>query len=386
MTSAASPIAPAPAPERSNPRRRSRINPLRTAGPTWFVTVMGTGIVANAVTFAPVDGWAARGFAAAVWIVAAVLLVLVSAVTVVQLRRRAADDMGAPAGPGAVAFWGTMPMALTTVGTGALLDAAPLLGSTLGLAVALVLCGAGTVIGVVVAVTVPVAWARRRTWALADVAPVWILAVVPPMVSAAALGGILPRLSEGPERAALLVAGYGLFGLGLALSLTVITVVVLRIAVHGPGPTAAAPTVFIVLGPLGQSVTAACLLGAFAREVVPGPLGAGLDGFATGFGVVVIGVAMVWLPVAVAIVARAVRRGMPFALTWWSFTFPIGTCVTGTSLLAARVDVAAVEALALTLLAALVLVWVTVLVRTALGVLRSGMLPRLLRDGRSRAV
>jgi len=27
---------------------------------------------------------------------------------------------------------------------------------------------------------------------------------------------------------------------------------------------------------------------------------------------------------------------MPFALTWWSFTFPVGTCVTCTIALAAR--------------------------------------------------
>ncbi|MBF6619186.1 MAG: C4-dicarboxylate ABC transporter [Patulibacter sp.] len=381
MTHAAPPIAPATAAGGSTRRRSARVNPLRTAGPTWFVTAMGTGIVANAVTFAPVDGRAARGFASAVWIVAVVLLVLATTVTVAELRRRAADHAAATAGPGAIAFWGTVPMALTTIGSGALLDAAPLLGSSLGLSVALVLCGIGTVLGVVVAVAVPVVWIRRGPWGLGDVAPVWILAAVPPMVSAAAVGGILPQLADGPGRDALLVAGYGLFGLGLALGLVVITLVVLRIAVHGPGPTAAAPTVFIVLGPLGQSVTAACLLGTFARDVAPAPLGAALDGFATGFGSVVVAIAMAWLLVAVAIVARAARRGMPFALTWWSFTFPIGTCVTGTSLLALRVDGAAVEGLALTLLVALIAVWATVVVRTALGLLRSGAVPRLLRAG-----
>jgi tellurite resistance protein TehA-like permease len=31
-----------------------------------------------------------------------------------------------------------------------------------------------------------------------------------------------------------------------------------------------------------------------------------------------------------------VRHGLPFGLTWWSFTFPVGTCVTGTIALAAR--------------------------------------------------
>lgn len=382
VTSAAPPFAPA-AVERRAPDRSPRINPLRTAGPTWFVTVMGTGIVANAAMLAPIDGVVVRVFALAVWLFAAALLVLATTVTVVQARRRS-GEAAPPAGPGAIAFWGTVPMALTTLGAGALLDAVPLLGDTVALALGLVLGGVGAVLGVAVAVGVPVAWARRRPLALADVSPVWILAVVPPMVSAAAFGGILPRLSDGVARDALLVVAYGLFVLGLVGSLAMITLVVIRIAIHGPGPTAAAPTVFIVLGPLGQSVTAACLLGAFAADVAPGPVGVALDAFADGFGAVVAAVAMAWLLVATAIVVRAVRRGMPFALTWWSFTFPIGTCVTGTSLLAARTDVAAVTWLAVTLLVVLLVVWSVVVVRTGVGVLRSGVLMR--PDRRSRTV
>lgn len=386
VTSAASPFAPAAADGGlADPARPSdglrRINPLRTAGPTWFVTVMGTGIVANAVVLAPVEGAAVRGFAVAVWVFAAVLLVLATAVTVAQARQRVGDATAA--GPGAIAFWGTVPMALTTLGAGALLDAVPLLGDSLALVLGLVLCGVGTVLGVAVAVGVPIAWLRRRPLGLSDVSPVWLLAVVPPMVSAAALGGILPRVTDGPARDALLGLAYGLFAVGLVLSLAMIALVVVRIAVHGPGPTAAAPTVFIVLGPLGQSVTAACLLGAIAVDVAPEPIGVALDAFASGFGAVVVAVAMAWLLVATAIVVRAVRRGMPFALTWWSFTFPIGTCVTGTSLLAARTEIAPVSWLAVALLVVLLVVWGVVVVRTGVGVLRSGVLNRPVTGSRA---
>lgn len=344
---------------------------------------MGTGIVANAAILAPVDGRMIRGFALAVWLFAVVLLVLAATVTVAQARRRS-GDAAPPAGPGALAFWGTVPMALTTVGAGALLDAAPLLGDSLALVLGLVLCGVGTVLGVAVTVAVPIAWFRRRPLTLADVSPVWVLAVVPPMVSAAALGGILPRLADGLARDALLVVAYGLFAVGLVGSLVMITLVVVRIAVHGPGPAAAAPTVFIVLGPLGQSVTAACLLGAIAVDIAPEPVGVALDAFASGFGAVVLAVAMVWLLVATTIVVRAIRRGMPFALTWWSFTFPIGTCVTGSSLLAARTDVAAVSWLAVALLVVLLSVWAVVVVRTGVRVLRSGV--RMQPGAGSRAV
>ncbi|MET8582273.1 hypothetical protein ABZX39_15495 [Streptomyces collinus] len=45
---------------------------------------------------------------------------------------------------------------------------------------------------------------------------------------------------------------------------------------------------------------------------------------------------MLWLVLAAALTVRAVRRGLPFAPTWWSFIFPLGACVTATGGLAAR--------------------------------------------------
>ena len=37
------------------------------------------------------------------------------------------------------------------------------------------------------------------------------------------------------------------------------------------------------------------------------------------------GFAMMWLALAAAITVLTARRGLPFALTWWSFTLPVGT-------------------------------------------------------------
>lgn len=382
VTSAAPPSAPAAGARRS-PAPHRRVNPLRTAGPTWFVTVMGTGIVANAAALAPLDGRLSRDFAVAVWIVGALLLAVVTAGAASQLRR-GAGAAAPPAGPGAIAFWGTVPMAVTTIGAGALLAAEPLLGTTIAWVIAAVLVGVGAVLGAVVAVLVPREWVRRDPRALTEVAPVWLLAVVPPMVSAAAIGAIAMRDPSGPLAAGLLVVAATLFVASLGACLGVGSLVVARVIVHGTGPTAAAPTVLIVLGPLGQSITAACLLGPLAATLVPEPYGSALDGVATGYGLVALALAALWAVVAVTVIARAVRDGLPFALTWWSFTFPLGTCVTGTALLADRVAGGPLSAVALVLLAVLVAAWVTVLTRTGLAVLRGGALIR--PRGRSRAV
>src|ERR1700761_9171741 len=71
-------------------------------------------------------------------------------------------------------------------------------------------------------------------------------------------------------------------------------------------------------------------------HVLPAPYAAGAAVFALLYGVPTWGFAMMWLVLAAAITLRTARHGLPFALTWWSFTFPVGTCVTGTIALAAR--------------------------------------------------
>ena len=75
---------------------------------------------------------------------------------------------------------------------------------------------------------------------------------------------------------------------------------------------------------------------------------------------------------AAAITVRAARQRLPFALTWWSFTFPVGTVVTGTIALAARTDAAALRVASVVLYGLLLAAWLVVAARTAHGVATGG--------------
>ncbi|MGZ4487586.1 MAG: SLAC1 family transporter, partial [Nocardioides sp.] len=112
---------------------------------------------------------------------------------------------------------------------------------------------------------------------------------------------------------------------------------------------------WIVLGPLGQSVTAAHTL----TVAGVGPAWWGL-----GYGLPVWGAALAWAAYAGRATWRAVRAGLPFAMSWWSFTFPLGTLVTGTSALAAATGARPFTLAAPLLYAALVAVWGAVADRT----------------------
>ncbi len=95
------------------------------------------------------------------------------------------------------------------------------------------------------------------------------------------------------------------------------------------------------------------------------------------YGVPVLGFAALWAALAAAITLRTARGGgLPFSLTWWSFTFPVGTCVTGLTGLAAHTGAGLFRVGADGTFAALVLAWSVVAARTFSGALSGALLKR----------
>jgi hypothetical protein len=78
---------------------------------------------------------------------------------------------------------------------------------------------------------------------------------------------------------------------------------------------------------------------------------------------------MAWLVIAAAITLRTARtdKGLPFGLTWWSFTFPVSTCVTGTIGLAARTGADLLRYGAAGLFLPLLAAWLIVAIQTVHG-------------------
>ena len=138
-------------------------------------------------------------------------------------------------------------------------------------------------------------------------------------------------------------------------------------AADGTSGTTRVPTLWIVLGPLGQGITAAGLLGANAALAVDPEMAGGMSVFAVLFGVPVWGFAVLWIALATQLTVRTLRRGMPFALTWWSLTFPVGTFVTGTTQLANHTGLPAFRVAAVIAYVGLLCTWGLVTVQTARG-------------------
>ncbi|MFB6770983.1 MULTISPECIES: TDT family transporter [unclassified Streptomyces] len=353
--------------------RARRVPAVRHLGPNWYACVMGTAVVGSAGAALPGHIPGLRPVCTAFW---ALSLVLLAALLVArslhwyhhrdQARAHLLDPAAAP-------FYGCLSMALLAVGGGALTVGRDWIGTSAAVALDTVLFTAGTVVGLAAAVAVPYLMAVRHRVEPGQASPVWLLPLVAPMVSAAVGPPLVPHLPPGQPRETLLLACVALFGVSLLATLVTLPVIFGRLLTGGPLPLALTPSLFLVLGPLGQSTTAVGQFADVAPGVVPAPYAEGFGVLAVLYGVPVTGFALMWLCLATAHVVRARRAGMGFSMTWWSFTFPVGTCVTGAEALARHTGLVVYDGLTVVLYALLVTAWAVAAVHTARG-LFSGVL------------
>ncbi|HUZ20385.1 MAG TPA: TDT family transporter [Acidimicrobiales bacterium] len=341
--------------------------------PNWFAAVMGTGVLAVAGASLPEQFRGLRPAATAAWAVAAIMLVGVTMLTALHWRHHRSIARGHASDPVTAHFYGALPMALLTVGAGALLVGRAVLGLRVALDLDWTLWVAGTLAGLGTTVAVPYLMFTRHEVREDSAFGGWLMPVVPPMVSASTGALLVPYVPAGQARLTLLLGCYAMFGLSLVASVIIITLIWHRLVVHKTGPARMVPTLWIVLGPLGQSVTAANLLGGAAHLALPAPYSTVLLALGVAYGVPVLGFAALWGCLALAITVRTAREHLLFSLSWWSFTFPVGTCVTGTTGLALHTGSAALRVAAGLLFLALVGAWVVVAARTTLGSLRGGL-------------
>ncbi|MFJ6741880.1 TDT family transporter [Streptomyces sp. NPDC091279] len=375
-TSTTAPTAP-PAPATPAASRPPRHSAVRHLGPNWYACVMGTAAVAVAGAALPAPVSALPGLHAActaVWALAALTLVALLVARALHWTHHRDQARAHLLDPATAPFYGCLAMALLAVGGGALTVGRDWIGVRGAVVVDAVLFGAGTVVGLVAAVAVPYLMAVRHRVEPSMATPVWLLPLVAPMVSAALGPALVPYLPAGQARATLLLACFGMFGLSLLATLLMLPLVFGRLLTCGPLPLALTPTLFLVLGPLGQSTSAVGAFADGAPGVVPAPYSEGFGALAVLYGVPVTGFALLWLALATAHVVRARRAGMRFAMTWWAFTFPVGTCVTGAASLARHTGLSCYGWLAVGLYGVLVAAWTVGAVGTARGALRGELL------------
>ncbi|WP_051129784.1 TDT family transporter [Gordonia terrae] len=348
--------------------------------PNWFAAVMGTGIVAIAAHSLP---WQPPGLAVVAtvfWLLACAVFAGVVAATVRHWVRDPEIARGHHAHRVVAHFYGAVPMAVMTVGTSTMVVGTTVIGRDLALGIDVVCWIIGTIGGVFTAAAIPYRHLIVGRPAVGEAFGGWLMPVVPPMVSASAAAVLAPQLPAGWASEVVMVIGCAMFVLAALASLPILAVLAACLRSGDVGAAHMVPTWWIVLGPLGQSITAACLLAHVAPHVVGAPIAGTLQSFALVYGLTVWAVATMWIVVAAQLTVRTLRSGMPFAMTWWSFTFPLGTYVTGSSALALTLGGAVFQVPAVAGFAVLVPAWGVVAVRTVRGIVSGELLRAPGRD------
>ena len=343
---------------------------LANVTPNWFAAVMGTGIVAVAAATLPMQFPGLRTAATVIWAASAGLLVGFAVLTALHWRLYPSTARSHARDAVMAHFYGAPPMAMLTVGAGTLLLGRDWIGLRAAVDVDWLLWFAGTGTGLLCAVAVPYRLFTTHRIRPDSAFGGWLMPIVPPMVSAATGALLIPYTPAGQDRLALLACCYAMFGLSLLASVVVITLIWYRLALYKTGPARMVPTLWIVLGPLGQSITAANLLGGNAHLAIGAPYATVLQAFGVVYGIPVWGFALLWAALAGAVTVRTAADHLPFSLTWWSFTFPVGTCVTGTTALAVHTGADLFRVAAAVFYAGLVAAWLLVAARTAQGAVR----------------
>jgi tellurite resistance protein TehA-like permease len=166
--------------------------------------------------------------------------------------------------------------------------------------------------------------------------------VLLPLISVMTLGttaGIVTRYGVGitPAMAVpVIVVGYMCIGYALFLSLIYYVLLATTLFTSGLPAPAKIPALVIAVGPMGQFATAIQVLstaasshglfGAYHQGVwLQAQAASSVSAAAVLLALMALGFGFLWISVAwYVVVEKAIKRELPFGLTWWSLIFPMG--------------------------------------------------------------
>lgn len=339
---------------------------VRHFNPAWFAAVMGTAVVPLAISFVDAS-WV--DYVAAVFIVLSVLLFFLILVPwtlrFFLFPEAIRDDLRHPI---AASFFPTMPIAIVVVALDLLKYPDLLFSSSTSEDIAFWLWLMGTV-GIYVAgfVVLPRIY-QSDTVELSHANFGWF---IPPVANLLIPVGGLELAVLFPERFELtfLISMVSL-GIGLVLFVYVGALVYHRYVLEVLPPSRFAATSFIAIAP--TAIVSVCLFKLIQLFEAGTPLGISAEAVRA---FSVLGILVAWgfavwaFAMAVVIVASYVRNlGLPYALSWWAYTFPLGALAVSTGVVWNVTGFESVHWIYVGLVAAVFGVWITVATQTAVAV------------------
>lgn len=241
-----------------------------------------------------------------------------------------------------------------------------LLGQETSTALVYILTGIGGVLTVFIGLMFLTDLFSRGSTAPPMITGAWFIPPVVTIVIPTALAPVLTGTST--LHMELYWLSWGMLGVGSLLYVIIAATVFYRSVTHNLPPQALAPTLVIGMGPPGLIALDLLLLGH-----VGGVLGVSTGDMSSTINVLAMmlwAFGLGWGVAALVVILRAHGR-LAFKLSWWGFTFPLGAWVVSGVALGYEVNAWIVKLPSLLGGVVLLLVWVVVVVKTAVGIRNS---------------
>jgi C4-dicarboxylate transporter/malic acid transport protein len=346
--------------------RPSLADTVRYFNPAWFASVMGTAVVPLAISF--IDALWVQ-WVAAVFVLLSVLLFLVILVPwtirLFAYPDAVRHDLEHPV---AASFFPTMPIAIVVIALDFLKYPELFFSRSTSEQIAFWLWLVGS-IGIFVSgfVVLPRIY-RSSSIELAHANFGWFIPPVANLlipVGGLELAGVFPNRFE----VTFLLSMIGL-GVGLVLFVFVGALVYQRYVLHSLPPGKFAATSFIAIAP--TAIVAVSLFKLMQLFAAGTPFDLAADAVRA---FSVIGILTAWgfsawaFVMAVVVVATQARQlDLPYALSWWAYTFPLGALAVATGISWKVTGFVSVQWFYVVVLLALAGAWIVVAVRTAIAI------------------
>lgn len=301
----------------------------------WFSVVMGNGGFALVLNHFALDFPFLHSLGAFLWSLDIFLFLLFAILFILKFSFHPHHFMLMLRHPIQPLFLGCIPMALLTIVNGFLAFGVSFYGEELAVNMATALWGLSVFFALIVAWLVPFAMFLLQEHSQDSLTPVWLLPLVAGEVAATSGGLLLPHLAASLQYPVFFVS-LSLWATSVFLALGVIALFFKRLVIHSLPEAALAPSIWLVLGPIGTAVLGLMTLGQGSLALARSPeaslhqMVSLLPGGALFIAILFWGFGFWWLVTALVSTIYHSFRGIPFGLSWWAFTFPLSVYTLGT--------------------------------------------------------
>ncbi len=323
---------------------------IKNFKPSWFASVMGTGILAitslfysNYIPFLKYISYILFYFNLILFFALLIPWIL----RWILFRRQALDDLEHP----------IISNFYSTLAIGMLVLAANFIVITKNIRMGEIFWFIGTILTIFFGILTPYIMFKREHVKLDHINPAWFIPPVGLIVIPVAGSLIIPYLSGIMQDIVIFLNYFG-WGAGFFIYLSLLAISMYRFILHHPLPNILAPTVWINLGPIGVGTVALInLIKNSSFITIKEPFFV--------FGFLFWGFGIWWVVMAIALTLHYIKRlKLPYTMSWWAFTFPLGAYVAASHTISLLFKFQLIDYIGFTLYWLLVIFWLVTVVKT----------------------